>query len=121
MTVVVLSITVGSMRVRVLTVRQPYADLILRGEKTLELRTWVIAPGPLAIHAAKWKSTPGHMLCLLDVGAARDSTVEDCDDACCDIGPQDDWWAHPLSNVRPVRQDVVSGKLGIWYREVVLL
>lgn len=37
----------------VLTVRQPWADLILRGVKTLEVRTWSTAyRGPLVIHAA---------------------------------------------------------------------
>jgi len=38
---------------RALTVRQPYAELILTGRKPIETRTWSTTHrGPLAIHAA---------------------------------------------------------------------
>jgi len=38
---------------KALSIRQPWAELILRGEKTLELRTWQVHyRGPLLIHAA---------------------------------------------------------------------
>ncbi len=39
---------------KALSVRQPWAELLVRGKKTLELRTWTVAyRGPLAIHAAQ--------------------------------------------------------------------
>ncbi len=39
---------------KALSIRQPWADLILRGRKTLELRTWTVKyRGPLAIHASQ--------------------------------------------------------------------
>ena len=40
-------------RIKALTVRQPWAELILRGRKPFELRTWRTKyRGPLVIHAA---------------------------------------------------------------------
>jgi hypothetical protein len=39
---------------KTLSIRQPWADLILQGRKTMELRTWTVSyRGPLAIHASK--------------------------------------------------------------------
>ena len=38
---------------KTLSIRQPWADLIIQGRKTLELRTWTVKyRGPLAIHAS---------------------------------------------------------------------
>jgi activating signal cointegrator 1 len=38
---------------KALSIRQPWAELILQGRKTIELRTWTTEHrGPLAIHAA---------------------------------------------------------------------
>lgn len=43
-----------------LSIRQPWVDLILRGEKTIEIREWEVKRrGPILIHAARtvdWKS-----------------------------------------------------------------
>ena len=42
---------------KALTICQPYADMIARGEKIIENRTWPTSyRGPLAIHAGKSKS-----------------------------------------------------------------
>jgi len=39
---------------KALSVRQPWAELIMQGRKTLELRTWTVSyRGPLAIHASQ--------------------------------------------------------------------
>lgn len=39
---------------KALSIRQPWADLILQGKKTLELRNWIVNyRGPLAIHASQ--------------------------------------------------------------------
>ena len=38
---------------KALSIRQPWAELVMRGEKTLDVRTWQVAyRGPLAIHAS---------------------------------------------------------------------
>lgn len=39
--------------IRAISIRQPYAELILRGEKTHEYRTWSTTPGPILIHASR--------------------------------------------------------------------
>jgi hypothetical protein len=39
---------------KTISIRQPWADLILQGRKTTELRTWTVSyRGPLAIHASQ--------------------------------------------------------------------
>jgi len=39
---------------KTLSIRQPWAELIIQGRKTLELRTWTVKyRGPLAIHASQ--------------------------------------------------------------------
>lgn len=39
---------------KAISIRQPWAELILQGKKTLELRTWTVGyRGPLAIHASR--------------------------------------------------------------------
>ena len=39
---------------KTLSVRQPWAELIMQGRKTLELRSWMVRyRGPLAIHASR--------------------------------------------------------------------
>lgn len=41
-------------RIKALTICQPYADMIARGEKIIENRSWPTSyRGPLAIHAGK--------------------------------------------------------------------
>ncbi len=40
--------------IRALTIKQPWAELLIRGEKTIECRTWTTPyRGPLLLHAAK--------------------------------------------------------------------
>ena len=48
------SSVVKCIQMKVLTIRQPYASLILSGRKTIEFRSWPAKyRGPLAIHAGK--------------------------------------------------------------------
>jgi hypothetical protein len=43
-----------SSRIPALSIRQPWAELIVRGSKTMEIRSWTTRyRGPLYIHAAK--------------------------------------------------------------------
>lgn len=45
--------------IRVLSVRQPYADQIIHGDKWAELRTWKTPyRGPVYIHASRWDGSP---------------------------------------------------------------
>jgi len=49
--------------VNALTIRQPYASLIIRGIKTIECRNWKLPLGKLVIHAAAGR--PPKFPCLL--------------------------------------------------------
>ncbi len=52
---------------KALTIRQPFASLIVDGYKTVENRTWKTAyKGPLAIHAAASKPDPVVMALVKD-------------------------------------------------------
>jgi hypothetical protein len=51
--------------VKCLTVRQPHAQLIVLGPKRIETRSWATKyRGPLVIHAAKQRPTPGTYVAL---------------------------------------------------------
>lgn len=61
---------------RVLTVRQPWADLIASGRKRVEVRTWLTSyRGPIAIHAGQ-HIPPEEVLAPFDLDA------EDLDYGC---------------------------------------
>lgn len=48
------------MKIKALSIRQPYAERILTGEKVEEYRSWCPAyRGPLLVHASKSKSEEG--------------------------------------------------------------
>lgn len=74
---------------KALTICQPYAELIARGEKRVENRTWpTLYRGPLAIHAGKSREwldgeTDAELLelygCALEFGAVvATCTLADC-------------------------------------------
>lgn len=86
------------MQIRCLSVHPEHARNIAAGVKPDEFRTWRIDPGPLAIASTATRDRVGRVLCVVDVGEAR--IVE---------RGGEEVWAHPLTNVRSVRQDAVTG------------
>ena len=113
----------------VLTVRQPWASLIIHGGKDVENRTW-IAPSRLIgkrlwIHAGKrieevpavhdadisccdWRDQAGRVLgSVLLSEVVRVSEVRDCKWA---TGP----WCWVLTDPKPCRPFSARGKQGIW-------
>jgi activating signal cointegrator 1 len=116
---------------RALTIQQPWAHLIIRGDKRVENRTWPTRyRGPLAIHAGKGRAwlrrAEGSGFRVrgseLDFGAVI-GTVElvDClpldeyrqrygdDEYAC--GP----WCWVLRDARPLAEPVpCRGSLGLW-------
>jgi hypothetical protein len=53
---------------RAITIKQPWASLIMSGKKTIELRTWFVFPGvTLAVHAgATWDKRGDHHAGILE-------------------------------------------------------
>lgn len=124
---------------RALTICQPYAELILRGEKPIENRTWSTAiRGPLLIHAGKsraWMDAdderryPGMtfgaivgaadlVACLPLTGGVWPEPYQHLRDHAHANGP----WCWVLKDVRRLRAPVyVRGAQGLWVPEPSVL
>jgi hypothetical protein len=56
---------IRSMTMRVLSIQQPWASLIMHGRKPIELRSWPTQHrGPLAVHAARRFGAAQRRLCI---------------------------------------------------------
>lgn len=101
---------------RQLTVRQPFADLIARGEKTIETRSWRTKyRGPLLICASKKKcgSLPtGVIVALVNLVEVRPFFPSDALAACCEWRPNAFAWE--IRNVRNFSTPIACrGSLGL--------
>lgn len=121
---------------KALTVRQPYATEIIRGRKTIEVRSWPTKHrGPLAIHsaqAAAWgwewveggevEFPPGVVLGTVNVVGCRSLTLADVAAAMLPEDWQEDecegQWAWELAKPREIKQFKAKGKLNLWECEL---
>lgn len=124
---------------KALSIRQPFASLILTGKKTIETRNWATKyRGPLlicsgtSIHngivfedgnakSAAFYAKANDMwdwhlrgvsLCVVDLINCREMAPSDCEEAYCIWYPRAFAWE--LENVRPVQKRVVAGKLRLF-------
>lgn len=102
---------------KALTVRQPWAQLIADGHKTIELRTWATKyRGPLLITASARqnpdKLPTGCTICIVDLIDCRPAGDGDPEKALSDVYQDDFAWV--LANPRPVACLPVKGRLSIW-------
>jgi hypothetical protein len=105
---------------KALSVRQPWASMIARGEKTIECRSWPTKyRGPLLICAAKkpYGSEPVGVAVavvrLVDCRRFRVGVDEAAAGCPGELGSAEDW-AWVLAEVEPVEPIPVSGKLGLF-------
>jgi hypothetical protein len=105
-----------------LTVRQPWASLIMAGIKTVENRSWNTSyRGTLVIHAGRGIDKPamrehGHLLDEYPSGTIL-GTVElvDCIRDSTSPWAEDDQWHWILADVKPWAEPVAAtGRLGLW-------
>ena len=123
---------------KALSLRQPWAELVMQGKKTLELRNWAVSyRGPLAIHAGKtlpvWAfrsvlEAHGFRKAFLELplgAVVATCTLVDCVRITLDNvppAPEFDFgdyttgrWAWYLSDVKPLAVPVPArGNLGLW-------
>lgn len=101
---------------KALSVRQPWANMIASGEKTIETRKWCTDyRGPLLIVSSK---TPriepaGYAIAVAKLVDCRPMTMRDAEEACCDwyLGA----YAWILINIKKIKQPFpVTGQLGIY-------
>jgi hypothetical protein len=102
-----------------LSVKQPWANLIASGRKTIETRTWPTGyRGDLLIVASKSPPIPpaGAAVALVELVECRPMVKSDEPAACCELYPKAYAWV--FRNVRPVRPVAVRGSLRIYDADV---
>jgi ASCH domain len=98
-----------------LSIKQPWANLIASGKKTIETRLWdTDYRGPLLIVSSK---TPriepaGYALAIANLVECRRMTKRDEVAAHCEVYPNAFAWV--LANVRPITPFPVRGRLGLY-------
>lgn len=99
---------------KALSIKDPWASMILQGEKTIETRTWKTNyRGELVICVSKKPISPlsGFAVCIVNLVDCRPMTKEDIEFAKCDIYPNAYSWV--LDNVRKIEIFPVKGQLGL--------
>lgn len=108
---------------RALTIRQPWADLIACGAKTVEVRTRPQSyRGPLLIHAAKDRDVRSpQVVAIAELADCRPFTADDLLAAQIQIAPPRGSWALCLADVRPLPGRIHwLGRQGLWVPEADL-
>ncbi len=100
---------------KAISLKQPFANWVAEGKKTIETRTWPTKyRGPLLIVSSKSpKIEPaGFAVAIATVVDCRPMTEQDEPAACCKIYPKA--WAWILEDIRPIKPFPVKGALGIY-------
>ena len=99
-----------------LSVKQPYANQIRDGIKTIETRTWATPHrGPLVIVSSKRPAIDpaGCAIAIVELSDCRPMTAADWIAACC--APAPDRWGWHLTNIRALITPIpVTGRLGLF-------
>lgn len=105
---------------KAILLKQPWANLIAQGKKTIETRTWTTPyRGDLVICSSKsGKIDPrGYALCIVDLYDIRHMRPEDEKGAMCERYPGAySWFLRNVRNFDPIFQ--VSGQLGLFEIEI---
>ena len=98
-----------------LSIKQPWANLIVGGKKTIETRIWQTDyRGPLLIVSSKSPAIApaGCALATAELIDCRPMTKRDETAAQCEIYPNAFAWV--LTNIRPIAPFPVKGRLGLY-------
>lgn len=107
------------MLITALSVKQPWANLIASGQKTIETRTWATKyRGPLLIVSSKIPSIPppGCALAIVDLVDCRRMRNSDWGAAMCDRYGGAFGWV--FENIRRITPFPVRGHQGLYKVEV---
>ncbi len=100
---------------KALSIKQPWANLIASGKKTIETRLWLTGyRGPLLIVSSKTPNIPpaGYALAIAELVDCRPMTASDERAACCARYPGAFSWV--LCDTRKIEIFPVRGKLGLY-------
>lgn len=100
-----------------ISIRQPHIELIMRGKKTLEVRSWrtkIRGDVLLCASAApKMYNLPtGQALCIVNIIDCRLFLPADVKKACCDH--INDFYVWELANIRKIQPFPVKGRLNFY-------
>jgi hypothetical protein len=107
------------LRFKALSIKQPWANMIVAGEKTIETRVWATAyRGRILLLSSKQpKVEPaGCAVCLADLVDCRPMTKRDEEAARCEIYPNAVAWV--LCNVEVIEPIPMKGQLGLFDVEI---
>ena len=107
---------------KALSVKQPWANMIASGKKTIETRIWPTDyRGDLLVVSSRKPDIPpaGYALAVVRVVDCRPMTKADERAACCPIYPGAYAWV--LNNVRTIAPFRVKGQVGIFEVPVPIL
>ncbi len=100
---------------KALSVKQPWANMIAAGKKTIETRTWSTKyRGPLLIVSSRSPSIEpvGCALAVADLVDCRPMIQSDEVRACCKVYPNAYAWV--LRDIRAITPFQVKGRLGLY-------
>lgn len=102
---------------KAISIKQPHISRIIRGEKTLEIRSWPTkVRGDVLLCASaspKIDGLPvGQALCIAEIVNCRPFGKKDAEKACCKYEPG--YFAWELSNIRIIKPFPVKGKLNFY-------
>ena len=100
---------------KALSIKQPWANMIASGEKTIETRTWSTDyRGDLLVVSSKTpKIEPaGYALAIVKIVDCRPMIKSDEEEACCEI--YNGAFAWILTNIRKIHPFSVRGQLGLY-------
>jgi hypothetical protein len=108
------------MRIKALSLQQPYANLVTSGKKILETRTWITKHrGDILICASMSGigEPKGVALCMVTIDYIRPMVETDIEDACVELYPRAQVWG--LSNLRVLESPFpVKGQLSVFNLEI---
>jgi hypothetical protein len=100
---------------KALSIKQPWANLIATGKKTIETRTWAtLYRGELLLASSKCPRVypAGYALAVARLVDCRPMTKADCEAAQCDLYPGAVSWV--LEEVHAIEPFPIKGHLGIF-------
>lgn len=100
---------------RALTLQEPWASMVAKGEKTIETRKWPTKyRGDVLITVSKTPKSPvaGKAIAIVKVVDCRPMEKADEVRACCEVYPRA--WSWVLEDIRAVYPFPVKGRLGLW-------
>ena len=106
-----------NVKVKAVSIKQPWADMIMAGKKKIEVRTWRTRyRGDIVICASQSPKSDrsGVALCIADLYDVRPIKKSDETDACCTVDEKKQY-AWCLKNIRPLKWfPKVKGKLSTY-------